>query len=224
MKPLLAPAPDDTTLNGASRRRVWQNPEVRSHSLVVLTVLRLYLTPQSGPPPASVLATLEQTYNLDDTLGPYATVVELATVRRVTLDLLTNALKLDYRTPAGHVTQIAIAFATAEAADALFSKVWRRLGDKFALTPKKPHWWTVARDPLAVMAGILLATVTLAVTANAASDGVVRTPLDAALRWADWRFVCALGGAALALSQAWLYRRFTRPPARLELLPRSPQG
>lgn len=220
MKRVAAPAVDDTTLQGAQRRRVWQNPEVHSHSLVVLTVLRLYLTPQTGPPPASVLANLEQTYDLDSALGPYATTIELSSVRRVTLDLLTNTLKLDYRTAAGHVAQVAISFATAEAADALFSKVWRRLGERFALTQKRPHWWKAARDPLAAMAGILLATVVVSLAANAATDGAVRTPLDAILHWTDWRAVCAVGGAALAVTQAWLYRRFTRPPSRLELLPK----
>lgn len=222
MKPLAAPALDDTTLHGTHKRRVWQNPEVHSHSLVVLTVLRVYLTPQAGPPPAAVLANVEQTYDLDSLLGPYATVVELSTVRRVTLDLLTNSLKLVYRTAAGNVTQVAISFATPEAADALFSKVWRRLGDKFTLTPKKPHWWKTARDPLAVMLGILLATVTLALLVNAAGDGAgpAHSPVDRTLSWADWRIVCAIGGVALAIAQAWLYRRFTRPPARLELLPR----
>jgi hypothetical protein len=61
------------------------------------------------------------------------------------------------------------------------------------------------------MGGILAATAAVALTLSAADD-VAQLP-----GWADWRVVCGIGGAALAVVQVWLYRRLTRPPSRLVL-------
>ena len=78
---------------------------------------------------------------------------------------------------------------------------------------------------VAVLAGVLLATATLAVTVSAAAD---LSPPDAPAwlaRWLvllaalDWRAVCGLGGAVAAWLQVAAYRRYHRPPTRLALLP-----
>ena len=211
----------DTTLPGLARRRVWHAPAVRSHSVVCLTLARLYLAPPSDHKPDSVVNAVQDGGDLEAAFGPLATVIDVPSIRRVTLDLLTNTLTVEYLSAnaAGGVVPVAIQFATYEAADEVFSKVWRRLGERFALTPHKRGGWDLARAPMAFMSGVLLATLTLSLVANAAADaGGASGPL-AAFAAADWRWVCGLGGAALAGLQVWLYRRLTRPPVKLELVP-----
>ncbi len=225
MASVLKPDLNDTALHGFPHRRVWHAPVVRSHSLAVLTATRLYLTPPAGRPKPEILTAIETGADLDAVLDPLATVVELSAVRRATLDLLTNTLRLEYAS-AGRPMQAVVGFASAESADALFTKVWRRLGDRFELTPHKPDPWVAARVPVAIMLGVLAATIVLALAASAADDlagaraGSHPSPLVAALGRMDWRMVCGVGGAVLAIVQAWLYRRLTRPPARLELVRR----
>lgn len=188
MTALAPPVCTDTTLPGVTRRE-WRAPAVRSHSAVAVTPAGFRLT------------------------GAAETVIELATVRRVTLDLVANTLTLDA------ADEITIAFADAETADAVYTAVWRRLGQRFVLTPPRRSSWELARTPVAFMAGVLTATIALSLTANALADvGGGSGPL-AAFAPADWRVVGGLGGAALAGLQVWLYRRLTRPPHRLELTP-----
>jgi hypothetical protein len=109
-----------------------------------------------------------------------------------------------------------VTFASAEAADVAFAMLWRRLGEGYELAPPRPDAWAVARGPVAVLAGLLVATLALALAASAAAD-LPDTPLTATLRAMDWRVVCGFGGAALAVVQAGLYRRLTRPASRLVL-------
>jgi hypothetical protein len=201
------PALTDTTYPGFTRRRVWRAPEVRSHSLIVLTATRLYLVPLGVDSPAEV----EDTADLAAALGPAATTVELSAVHRLTHDLLAFTLRLECADRPTVLT-----FATAEAADAAFAMLWRRLGEPFELTPPRPDPWAVARGPVAVLAGLLIATLTLALAASAAAD-LPAHPVTSALRAMEWRVVCGFGGAALAVVQAILYRRLTRPPAWLAL-------
>ena len=85
-----------TALPGGTRRRTWANPEVLSHSLVVLTFDRLYTTPLAGAPRPEVLAAADAGHDLDELLGPLAVVVDLFSVRQVKLDLLTNSLSIEY--------------------------------------------------------------------------------------------------------------------------------
>lgn len=214
MTPTLTRGPSDTTLPGQTRRHVWAAPELVSHSLVVLTAARLFLAPPSGPPRAETLAALESGGNPADHIGPLGTVIDLTAVRRISLSLASNTLRVEYSQARHGTGQVAVRFATAETADTVFGKVWRRLGDDVALAPPRPDPWDVMRIPVAVMAGVLVATLTLAVVLSAAQDGP-RGPL--APWWADWRGVCSIGGAVLALVQVGLYRRLTRPPARLVL-------
>jgi hypothetical protein len=207
MASVLTPALTDTVFPGFTRRGVWRAPEIRSHALVVLTATRLYLLPPGVEPPVAV----EDAADLDAALGPAATVIELSAVRRLTHDLLAFTLRLECADRPAVVT-----FASAEAADAAFAMLWRRLGPAFALDPPRADPWALARGPVAVLAGLLTATLALALAVSAADD-LPASPATAALRTMDWRVVGGLGGAALAVVQAVLYRRLTRPPARLDL-------
>jgi hypothetical protein len=206
MASVLTPALTDTVFPGFTRRRTWRAPEVRSHALVVLTATRLYLAPLGVDLPAAV----EDTADLDAALGPAATAIELSAVHRLTHDLLAFTLRLECADRPTVVT-----FASAEAADVAFAMLWRRLGAEFALTPPRADPWAAARGPVAVLVGLLVATLALALVVSAAAD--LPAHPAAPLRAMDWRVVCGVGGAALAVVQVRLYRRLTRPPARLEL-------
>src|SRR5688500_17200478 len=83
-------------LSGANRRRTWAHPDVKTHSLVVLTYDRLQVAPLAGAPKPEVVAAVEAGHDLDEVLGPYAVAVDLAAVRAVKLDLLANALVVEY--------------------------------------------------------------------------------------------------------------------------------
>lgn len=233
MPTLNAPPPPETAVHGTARRRVWKYPELKSHSLLVLSLDRMHVAPLAGPPKPDTLAAVEAGADLDEVLGPLATVVDLATVRRAKLDLLANALVVEY----GGRGRLTVVFATPEAADVCFTKLWRRLGEECQLVPHARDWWALARTPLTVLALVLLVTAALALGLNlfedAAARGSVsvagaagpgthaplpRGPLDAVAGWLDWRVVCGLGGAAAAAVQVWLYRRLTQPPAALVLV------
>lgn len=231
--------PLETTLPGATRRRSWGFPELASHSLLVLTFDRLYLAPLAGEPNPETLAAVESGADLDDLLGPLAVVIDLVAVRRMKLDLLNNSLVLEYAGRGLGTREQRVRFASAEAADACFTKVWRRLGDGYQLQPYQRDTWNRVRGPLALLAGALLATAVLvlvlsvfddiaiaraAARANpggleglAAPSAIPKTPLELLIGWIDWRVVCALGGTVAAVSQVWLYRRLTTPPVSLEL-------
>ena len=225
----LEPAPA-----GATRRRAWAHPEVKSHSLVVLTSGRLHATPLAGAPRPETLAAVDSG-DLDELLGPFAVTVDLALVRRAKLDLLTNSLVVEYARAGSSAGRLTVAFATPEAADACFTKLWRRL-DGHRLRPYKRDVWAAARGPLALLAGVLLATALLVLMLSVFEDAApartaaqltsrgssgtaaTKSPAEMLVGWADWRWVCAAGGAAAAASQVWLYRRLTRPPVALELV------
>jgi hypothetical protein len=230
----------DTTLTGVPRRRVWVHPDVQSHSLVVLTNDQIHVTPLAGAPKADVVASVEAGFDPGELLGPLAVVVDLATVRDVKLDLLTNALVVEYAKNGPGTGRLTVVFTTPEAADGCFTKVWRRLGDGFQLRPYKREAWSAARAPLTLLVGVLVVTAALAMTisvledtasARAAADRLnavaqggaeeaktLSKQPDGLLGWLGWRGVCALGGVAAAGAQVWMYRRITRPPERLELV------
>ncbi|MCU0705738.1 MAG: hypothetical protein MUF18_17355 [Fimbriiglobus sp.] len=216
-------APVDTAAPGLTRRRVWQAPVVRSHGVVTLTFARLYLAPAAAVRPDTIQA-IHDGADLDRVFGPLATVVDLPTVRRVTLDLETNTLTLDYRptlaTGSGSIPtgQVVIQFDTYEAADEVFTKIWRRIADRMKLHQDRASTADRLRGPLAAIVGVLVCTITLAVVTAVWGDA----GHPAAGRFApDWRWVCGLGGAVLAGLQVWLYRRWTTPPRKLELRPAS---
>lgn len=223
------PAPSlDSTLPGATRRRLWAHPDVRSHSVVVLTFERLHVAPLTGAPRpeflAATVAAIAGGDDIDDLLGPFALAVDLAAVRGVTLDLHTNALVVEYAKGGAATAALTLVFATPETADACFTKLWRRLGDGCELRPYARDAWAAARAPLALLIGAVLVTAALALLLSVFEDVTVAragapplAPLARLIGWMDWRAVCALGGAAMAAAQVWLYRRLTRPPAALEL-------
>jgi hypothetical protein len=214
---MLAPAtlriPSDTGIPGLSRRRVWTAPEVVSHAVVVLTLPRLYLAPAGGAPAKpDAVAALETARDIELVLGPFATTIDLADVTRVRHELTTNTLKIEYRPRNGGTLRTAVRFATPEAADAVFAKLWRRLGDDFSLTQQQTDTWAAVKEPALILAGVLMSTIAGAVGLNALADAG-RAP-----DWLPgWQAVCGVGGAAAAAVTVWLHRRLTRPPERLEL-------
>lgn len=210
----VAPSPSDTTIPGLAQRRVWKAPEVTSHSLVVLTLPRLYLTPMTGTPKTEVIGQLQTVRMVDAFLGPLATAIDLHTVRRVKLDLATQAVTIDHLTGNDPRARTVIQFATGEAADSFFAKLWRRLGDGYQLKTIAPEWWTLARVPLVFIAAAILFTALAAMGLNALSDWGAGK-LGRALP--NWREACIVGGGIVAAAQVWLYRVSTHPPERLEL-------
>lgn len=212
---------------------MWSHPELSSHSVLVLTSNRLYLAPLTGTPKSETVAAIEAGLDLDQLLGSLATVVELAAIRRLTLDLLTNSLTIEYAGSAINRSRLRLTFSSSEAADACFTKIWRRLGDEFQLAPYQRDAWHSMRGPLALLAVILFLTAVMSGllsvredTAAARASHVNRTGADAPaepgsakiLDWLNWRVVCGVGGVAAACSQVWLYRRLTAPPESLELI------
>jgi hypothetical protein len=234
----VAPTTDTHPAVPGTRRRVWAAPVVRSHSLLVLTADRLVLSAGHGPPRPEVRAAAEGGADLDGLLGPLATTVDLRAVRQASLDLAGNRIAVAYHGPAGPA-RVKVEFATAEAADACFTKLWRRLGKDFVLDTNRDGW-ALAAAPLGLLAAVLLLTGVLAMTVHTFESfehdrpaGAVSVPaagplghpgdrgesaLERLVGWMDWRWVCGLGGAAAAGSQVWLYRRLTAPPARLDLV------
>lgn len=237
--PALTALPLDVAVPGNTRRRLWKQPELKSHSLLVLTLDQLRLAPLSGPPRPETVAAIEAGGDLDDLLGPLATAISLAAVRRVNLDLLANSVVLEYAGAGRGTSRLVIVFTTPEAADACFTRLWRRMGEGCELLPYRPDTWGLAKSPVAMLAAVLLTTLALALVlgvyeetaaARAAavsvpSAGEFGTPVDlppAPARvlptWLNWKTVCGFGGVAAAVSQVWLYRRLTQPPVRLELI------
>ncbi len=235
--PVAEPSPFTTALSGGTRR-TWAHPEVRSHSLVVLTPDRIYAAPLAGAPKPEMTAAVAAGGDLDDLLGALAVVIDLSSVRRLKHNLLTNALVIDYATGRAGTSQLTLAFTHAETADACYTKLWRRLGKDFQLRPYKRDAWAAARSPLALLISALVATAVLALVlsvfedmasaraaARAAADlGGPEAPrsgpslLEALVGGMNWRVVCAAGGVIAAVAQVWLFRRLTRPPEALVLV------
>lgn len=217
------PVAIDTVAPGLTRRRVWQSPAIRSHALITLTFARLYLAPANATIRPETAQAILQGGDLESVFGMGGTVIDLPTVRRVALDLEANTLTLDFRdtlTPrsgAIQTGQVVIEFETAEASDELFTKLWRRLGNRLKLHQDRRPTRELIRTPLAAMVGVLLVTLVSALAVALVADG--GKPEAQRLFIPDWRWVCGLGGAAVAALQVWLYRRWTTPPVKLELLP-----
>lgn len=223
MPTLKLPAgPMDTAAPGLTKRRVWQAPVVRSHALVALTFSRLYLAPANFTVPAGIADAILEGADLNTVFGPLGTVIDLPTVSRVAHDLEANTLTIDYRPTLANRSgsiptgQVVIQFETHEAADEVFTKLWRRIADRVKLVQDRRPTWDLIRTPLAAVGGVLLAVLVLSGVSIALAD----TAHPGAGGFApDWRWVCGLGGVVLAALQVWLYRRWTTPPKKLELRP-----
>jgi hypothetical protein len=237
--PVLNPLPLDTTIPGHTRRRTWSHPELSSHSVLVLTFDRLYLAPLAGSPKSVTLAAIDAGVDLDDLLGPLTTVIDLEDIRQLTLELVVNSLTIECSGRDMKRSRLRLTFATPEAADACFTKIWRRLGNEFQLAPYKRDAWHSIRSPLVLLAVVLIATAVIAgmlsinedmasthlsslhhgsISGSTASVGAVKSTWASLLDWLNWKVVCGLGGVAAACSQVWLYRRLTTPPESLEII------
>ncbi len=215
---LPVPMPSDTAIPGLVRRRVWAAPEVASHSVIVLTLPRLYLGPTGTLPRPETVAALEKTYDIESVLGPLANTIDLTSIERVRLDLVKNTVRLEHVPARGGRVRTEIVFAKPETADTVFSKLWRRLGLEFVLRPDRPDTWELARGPLLAMMGLALATAGASFALNALADIYGGTDWVTAGFLPGWRAVCVAGGAAVAAAHVWLYRRLNQPPERLELI------
>jgi len=220
MTTLAARAVSDTPLPGLQGRRVWSAPAVASHAWLVMTPARLYLVPPGDAADGGLRRAADAGADLDALLGTAAERLNLADIRHADFHLA--GLTLTLRREAGDVT---VTFHDAETADDVFTDLLRRTRDRLRLVTDRPDPLAAARGPLGILAGVLLATATLAVTASAAAD---LTPPDAPawlagwltfLASIDWRAVCGLGGAAAAWLQVAAYRRYRRAPTRLALVP-----
>ena len=232
----LKTTPLEAILPGNARRRTWFHPELSSHTVLVLTYDRLYLAPHTGSPKPGLLAAIDAGADLDMLLDPQTTMVDLATIQRLTLDLMTNSLSIESAGSGQTGNRLRLTFTTPEAADACFTRIWRRLGEKFQLTPYKRETAKSVQAPLAVLALILVLTAAMAGLLSIHQDRVVtripttgsgesvslkeptRSNWDTVLDWMNWKVICGLGGIAAAGSQVWLYRRLTTPPVSLELI------
>lgn len=215
---LPVPIPSDTAIPGLMRRRVWASPDVASHSLVVLTLPRIYLAPPTGEPRPDKLAAIERSLDIESLLGPLATSIELASIERVRLDLLRNTVRIDHHSARGGRQRSELVFNKPETADTVFSKLWRRLGGEFTLRPYRPETWELARMPLLIMMALALTTLLTSLLLNAVADIYGGTDWITAGFLPGWRAVCVAGGAAVAFAHLWLYRRISKPPERLELV------
>ena len=234
--PGLNPSPFEATSQAQARRRVWAHPDLTSHTLLALTPNLLYLAPQSGDPKPETLAAIDAGADLENVFGPLAVVIDLISIRRLHLDLLENSLVIEYRGSGQGTSRQRIGFASPEAADACFTKIWRRLGEEYELAPYKRDTWALAQPPLLLLLGTLFVTALLVLLLNVFQDSDVvpesahagiapAAKVDASASgglhsWLDWRVVCAVGGMAAAVSQVWLFRRLTAPPLSLELVRR----
>ena len=223
----------DTGMPGLTRRRVWTAPVVTSHSMLALTFTKLYLAPAGAQFRPDTASNMINGGDLDATFGPFGTVVDLFKVTRVRFDLLTNGLTLEYPQSEGSgairmqggmpQAQVVLEFANHEMADEVYTKIWRRLGNRVELKPYRRDYWELGRVPVALIIGVLFATLILIAATNVAEDaGPTTNPFLAGLQRLDWRWVCGAGGAALAVLQIWIYRMFTQPPTHLELAARYP--
>ncbi len=224
LTPLLARATDATppALGG---RRVWAAPAVASHAWLVLTPARLYLLPANYDRAEAVRNAVDAGADLEAFFGAAATRLLLADLTGVEFRLRDTAMTLTH--PVGLVE---VTFADAEAADDFFTRLLGRTRDSLTLASDRPDPLVAARTPLGLLAGVLLATATLAVTVSAAEDVAVPGAPAWVAHWLallsalDWRAVCAVGGTVAAWLQVAAYRAYHRPPSRLALVPVPPDA
>ena len=219
----------DTTVPGMTRRRIWLAPAVQSHSLIMLTLTKLSVAPATVTVNPHLVQRIQNGADIEATLGEFVTTIEISSIHRVKFDLVSNALTIEYDSRSSHqnlgansgtlgrLCRVVLSFSSHESADEVYTKVWRRLGERFELKSQRRDAWDLARFPVAVMAGILVLTTVFGILGNAAADAEKSTSFWKLFASYDWRVVCGVGGATLAVLQMWLYRRLTQPPKLLEL-------
>jgi len=213
----------DTTLPTSNGRRLWHAPALRSHGLLVMTAVRLHLTPSHAELAPTAVRQIEAGAPLEGFMPPATDVVFLPEVVEAKLDLTRLTLRLT-TTEREH----RLDFADAATADDVFAKLLHRTHRTLTLTTDRPETLRLVRGPIGVMVGILISTLTLALTVSAAADltsppgdpNSSRLWLDQWLRLLsqlDWRWVCSVGGASCAWAQLALLRRLRKPPNALIL-------
>jgi hypothetical protein len=186
---------------------------VNSHSLITLTLLRMYLSPKHNNP-RNQAESVQKGVDLDSVFGPDATIIDLSTIHSVKFDMIANTLTLDF-VSADKPGRVQLSFNSHETADDVYTKLWRRLGDQVELRKFRSDYWELARMPVALMAVVIIGVALISAISNAASD------LSSKPIWLDWRWICGFGGIILAMLQLLLYRRITQPPQTLELIRKS---
>ena len=207
----------------AIKRRMWSYPEITSHSVMVLTPDRLYLAPLGSDPKPEKLEAIADGGDVEALLGSLATTIDLVGVNRVNLDLESNSLVVEYMGRGLGNSRAVLTFATPEAADACFTRTWRRLGNGMKLNDAQRDKVVLARAPLMLLFVTLFATAALAIVlsvfedfasaraareAGVAADGplgqtleIPKTPLEGLIGWMNWKVVCGIGGTIAAASQ-----------------------
>lgn len=223
--------PSPSALN---KGRMWSHPEVNSHSLLVLTDEQLFAAPLLGVPKSELVSAINAGSDLETMLGSLSCMVNLASVRQLSLDLLNNLITIEYVGEENESRQLRLTFSSSKSADTCFTKIWRRLGEDLQLAPYKREPLQVVRAPLAMLLLTFVMTGSLACVASIREDSLTAQPPAHAssesargtaadsrgkhnLDIMNWRVFCGIGGAVAAVSQIWLYRRLTAPPVLLKL-------
>jgi len=85
--------------------------------------------------------------------------------------MLANDLIIEYTAGGTGRSRASLRFPRG-AADAVFTKLWRRLGDGYALRPFRLDPWTAAKAPLIAAVTVIVVAALFALGLNALSDGV----------------------------------------------------
>jgi len=188
-----------------------------------MTALRLHLTPANAELAPELVKQIEAGAAVEGLLPSATDSLLLPDLEEAELDLTTFTIRLQTA-----VLERRLQFADAETADDVFAKLLHRTHHILTLSTDRPDTLHLIRAPLGVIAGILIATLTLALTVSAAADltsppanpNEARAWLNEWLRLLaklDWRWICGVGGGACAWAQLALIRRWHRPPTRLFL-------
>ena len=197
------PSGIETLSPGSTRRRVFVAPDLKSHAIAVLTFSRLYLgDPNPVPPDPELVDAIENGgANIEKSLGSRHVHVDLPFVKRVKLDVPTATISIDYAA-LGMIRSVSCTFNSAEPAEAMFGKIWRRVGDEeFDLKQNKPEPWQAVQLPLIVGLAILIASLVTGIAG-----------------YVDWMIAATVGGIGLAAAAAVGFARLNGKATRLELI------
>lgn len=233
MSPAVLHLLPDTTLPGLTTRRIWQESELYSPGLILLTVNRLYIRSEPLSLSQSDLQRLLIGGNVDEQLGPTTQMYPLTDLDHAALDLETYTVRLIFR--GDRPQPELLRFRSAAVADDFFTKLARRVQEQFQPIVPKFDVLQAMRTPIAAMFGVVTGMVTMNLLANSYADlseyrfllGDQSFELPGWYAWADRffqifppRLMGTLSGAVLAILQLWAYRRLTQPPQSVELVPR----
>lgn len=219
---LLTGTNSQQTLPTFNKHRVWSFPEIQSHAVVVLTASKMYIVPGNAAPPEDKVRQLENGADPVDLFGSFVTIVKLEFVKKVVHELLTNEVQLEMNVSSqsgAWISRVDLKFKESDSADAMFTKIWRRLGDQFVVRPDRPTTAKAIQAPLFGLGVVLVLTAMFVWMANAAADFGTNVPvLLSPFKNIDWKVIAIFGGILAALMQVWLYRSWTTPPNKLELI------